>query len=212
MTHMTLALFDEFDAAEVAAIESAIQADKLADGQARAMRRQGRIHARRLLAEQHLAEILPATLDEGESLHVISHGDVDSLTYLRYVLTFGPADHVLLSTWCMARPDIEELREHLAASRIRTLDWYVGEIFPSQYGDEFALVQQIVDEHGGRCCVAKNHSKVMAIKAAGHYVIESSANLNTNPRIEQTAITRCEDLYWFYRDFFDGLRSIDRGR
>jgi hypothetical protein len=52
----------------------------------------------------------------------------------------------------------------------------------------------------------------MAIKAAGHYVIESSANLNTNPRIEQTAITRCEDLYWFYRDFFDGLRSIDRGR
>jgi hypothetical protein len=120
MTHMTLALFDEFDAAEVAAIESAIQADKLADGQARAMRRQGRIHARRLLAEQHLAEILPATLDEGESLHVISHGDVDSLTYLRYVLTFGPADHVLLSTWCMARPDIEELREHLAASRIRT--------------------------------------------------------------------------------------------
>ena len=45
----------------------------------------------------------------------------------------------------------------------------------------------------------------------GCYVVESSANLNTNPRIEQAAIHHCEDLYWFYADFFAGLRSIARG-
>jgi len=41
-------------------------------------------------------------------------------------------------------------------------------------------------------------------------VIESSANLNTNPRIEQTCITRDRDLFEFYRDFFSGIHSVTR--
>ncbi len=63
----------------------------------------------------------------------------------------------------------------------------------------------------GRLVIARNHSKVMLAMndATGYYAaIESSANVNTNPRIEQTAIHRSADLYYFYRDFFDGLRSI----
>ena len=41
-------------------------------------------------------------------------------------------------------------------------------------------------------------------------MIESSANVNTNPRIEQSTIHRSADLYAFYAEFFDGIRSIDR--
>ena len=45
---------------------------------------------------------------------------------------------------------------------------------------------------------------------AYHLVIESSANVNTNPRIEQSTIHRSTDLYAFYAELFDGIRSIDR--
>jgi hypothetical protein len=40
--------------------------------------------------------------------------------------------------------------------------------------------------------------------------IESSANVNTNPRIEQTAIHCSDELHAFHREFFHGIRSIDR--
>lgn len=207
----TDSLFAEFDAAEVGLIVSAAAAERVEEGRARAIRRSGRVSMRRAKAEAVLAEILPATLEDGESLHVISHGDIDSLSYLRHLLASMSFDHCLLSTWCMARPDIEEIRGWLLDGRLRQVDWYVGEIFPGQYGDEYELVRAVVASHGGRVCVARNHSKVIAaLGGGGAYVVESSANLNTNPRIEQTTITRSEDLYFFYADFFAGLTSIAR--
>lgn len=207
-----MSLFAEFDAAELAVIRADVERDREAQGRARAMKRQGRVTTRRAKSEAVLAEVMPQSIEPGESVHVISHGDVDSLSYLRHLLRDQAFDECLVSTWCMARPDIEELRTWLAAGKITTLEWYVGEIFPSQYPDEHELVQRTVVEYGGRCCVARNHSKMIAARGpGGHYVVESSANINTNPRIEQAVVTHCEDLYWFVRDFFDGLKSIARG-
>ena len=56
------------------------------------------------------------------------------------------------------------------------------------------------------------HQQPLAANRADayHLVIESSANVNTNPRIEQSTIHRSTDLYAFYAEFFDGIRSIDR--
>lgn len=41
------------------------------------------------------------------------------------------------------------------------------------------------------------------------FVIESSANANTNPRIEQTAIHMSRELHDFYHAFFSDLKDID---
>lgn len=60
--------------------------------------------------------------------------------------------------------------------------------------------------------VARNHSKVMLGAAPGrdwYFVVESSANANTNPRIEQTAIHTSRDLHDFYAEFFADLKDID---
>lgn len=53
---------------------------------------------------------------------------------------------------------------------------------------------------------------IQASKAEEDYYLamESSANVNTNPRIEQTAVHASRDLFEFYKEFFDGIRSIDR--
>ena len=187
--------------------------DTVQKGRARAIAIQNKRSARRAKCEQVLSEILPAELDRDTSYHVMSHGDVDALSYLRHVVNAQSLDSVYLSTWCMALPDVQEIQSWLEAGRLGVVNWFVGEIFPNQYCDEYELVSKLVQRHGGRLCVARNHSKVMLeMNAEADYfaVIESSANVNTNPRIEQTAIHRNEDLYWFYRDFFDGLVSIDR--
>lgn len=211
MTHPDTSLFAEFDAAELAAIRASAGIAESEKVRARALRRSGIVSTRRAKAEALLADILPGQLADGESLHVISHGDIDSLSYLRHLLRTHTFEHLLLSTWCMARPYVEEIHGWLRAGNLGQVDWYVGEIVPGTYADEYELVKAIVAEHGGRICVARNHSKVIAATGpGGAYVIESSANLNTNPRIEQTSITRSEDLYFFYQDFFGALRSFAR--
>lgn len=207
-------LFDGFDAATVASIEQNLRAQQQATGQATAMRRTSRIQTRRAKAEARLAEILPARFTEGDSWHVLSHGDIDALSYLRHALAgVTHFDHVLMSTWCIARADIEEIASWLDAGRIDQFDLYAGEIFPNQYGDEYEQMLGMCDTYGCRLVIAKNHSKITLCRNTAddyHLAIESSANVNTNPRIEQTAIHCSRELHAFYAEFFHGIQSIDK--
>lgn len=202
-----------FDPAEVAAIVTAHEQENAPAGVARAHHRRHRVLMRRATAEAHLASILPPHLEDGESVHCITHGDVDALSFLAHWLGEGYFDLVAVSTWCMAKDDLDRLAGWLDAGRIDRLELYVGEIFPSQYGDEYEAACRLADVYGVRVVVARNHSKVtLAARAAdGYYLaIESSANVNTNPRIEQTATHRDRALFDFYQDFYRGLKSIDR--
>jgi hypothetical protein len=211
---MNAELFAGFDPAEIAAASRQFQADKLETQRARAQRSSSKHRMRRANAEATLAEILPAVFTEGESWHVISRGDIDSLSYLRHLLTgVTHLDHVLMSTWCIAKKDLEEIAAWIDAGKIDQFDLYAGEIFPGSYGDEYEMVLKMVETYGCRLVVAKNHSKVtLASQAASNYhiVIESSANVNTNPRIEQSAVHCNAELHAFYLEFFSGIKTIDK--
>ena len=201
------------DDAEVREIIAANRVQADTTKKARAIAIQTRKQVRRVKCEAVLAGILPQHLERDTSYHVMSHGDVDSLSYLRHIVTAQPLEYVSISTWVIARNDIDEIAGWLDGGRVQRIDFYLGEIFPGQYGDEHAQIKRVMARNQGRIVIARNHSKVMlAMNAAEDYyaAIESSANVNTNPRIEQTSIHRSEDLFHFYKDFFDGLRTIDR--
>lgn len=207
-------LFSDFDPADIAAIQAANRHEKTEAGIARAHRARARHQLRRANAEKTLSEILPQHIEAGDSWHVISRGDIDALSYLRHALaSVTHFDSVVLSTWCIAKPDMDELAAWLDTGRIEHLALYAGEIFPSQYGDEYEAALRMADEYGMKLVIAKNHSKVIL---AGNreldywLTMEGSANVNTNPRIEQTTISNDKPLFDFYSEFFDGIRSIDR--
>lgn len=207
-------LFGEFDPAMVAAIRASKAEEDKQDGAARAARAAHRMQVRRAKAEAQLAEILPDRFEPGDSWHVISHGDIDALSYLTHALKGVPYfDYVAISTWCVARADLEQIAAWLDAGRIDQFDLYAGEIFPSQYGDEHEYMQQLCEIYGCKMVIARNHSKVTLARLADedyYLAMESSANVNTNPRIEQTAVHASRELFDFYKEFFDGIRSIDR--
>lgn len=146
---------------------------------------------------------------DGQSYHFLSGGDVDSLSYLKLMLRTINLDYCLLSTWCMAIDDVLEIGEYLKAGRIKRLDAYVGEIFPGSYKQEYIVLKSIVEPTGGRVCTVKNHSKIYAGTGQGiYFAIESSANINTNPRIENTSIHFDKGLFQFYKNFYDGLKNF----
>lgn len=178
---------------------------------ARAVKRLEKIYTRRANGEKNLLDVLGSDLQENASYHVISGGDIDSLSYLMYIIAQQNLDYCLLSTWCMALPDVLQFGTWLNEGKIKRLDAYVGEIFINSYPECWGNLCEILKAHGGRVCVFRNHSKVFAGTGSKFsFSVESSANINTNPRTENTIITTSEIMFRFYKDFFDGINSYDR--
>lgn len=177
----------------------------------RCLRRQGKHLYRRAFSESKLIDILDTDMQPGTSYHCISGGDIDSLSYLKHIIRQQNLKYVLFSTWCMADDDVLQFSEWLNDGKISRLDAYCGEIFPGSYSSQHASLVDVVGKCNGRVCIFRNHSKIYAgIGDKFAFAIESSANINTNPRTENTTITIGEDVFRFYKEFFDGIKSFRR--
>jgi len=167
---------------------------------------------RRAYSETQLLDLMQdVPFQDGYSYHFITAGDVDSLSYLKLILRQQDLDYCLFSTWCMAQEDIFQMRDWLQAGRIKRIDAYVGEIFPGSYRQEYKLLKPIIEAYGGRIAVFRNHAKIFAGYGSQFaFGIETSANINTNPRTENGCITIDRELYEFYRKYFDGIKSFEK--
>lgn len=166
---------------------------------------------RRFTSERAMEETLGWEFEKGTAYHVISSGDIDSLSFLKHILRQQPIEYLTFSTWCMALQDIEEMERYIQLGRIARMDSYVGEIFKGSYGNEYRQLCSLHERHGGRVAIFRNHAKVFCgFGERFDFAIESSANINTNPRTEQTVVTIDTGLALFYKKFFDGIVSFER--
>lgn len=169
---------------------------------------------RRGFSEARILEAMKLEkFEDGQSWHFITAGDVDSLSFLKVVLLHNPhLDYLLCSTWVLAAEDILQIREWITTGVIDRMDIYVGEIFPTSYRVEYRMLKELMNElQCGRVAVFRNHSKIYAGTGDNFaFAIESSANINTNPRTEQGVITINRDLYQFYKDYFDKIISYEK--
>ena len=174
------------------------------------LKRQTRNIYRRAYSETQLLDLITEKFQDGESYHFITGGDVDALSYLKIILRQQDLDYCLFSTWCMASEDVYQIQEWIAAGKIKKMDAYVGEIFPGTYRLEYALLKQVIEGAGGRVAVFKNHSKIFAgYGNKFHFGVETSANINTNPRTENACITIDREIFDFYKDYFDLINSFE---
>ena len=166
---------------------------------------------RRFTSERQMEETLEWEFEPGAAYHVISGGDIDSLTFLKHILRQQPLEYLALSTWCMALQDIEEIDRYMRLGRIKRLDSYVGEIFKGSYGNEYRQLCDLHKRRGGRVAMFRNHAKIFCgFGERFDFAIESSANINTNPRTENTVITIDSGLATFYKEFLDDIVSFER--
>jgi len=141
---------------------------------------------------------------------LLQGGDVDSLSFLQLVLRQQELDYCLFSTWCMSGQDVLQIEEWLKTEKIKKLDAYVGEIFPNSYRQEYQQLKQVFAKYKcGRIAVFRNHAKIYAGFGKKFYFgIETSANINTNPRTENACITIDRGIFDFYKNYFDGIKSF----
>jgi hypothetical protein len=166
---------------------------------------------RRAYSESQLLDAIGLELKEGDQWHCITAGDVDALSYLKIILRHQNLDYCLFSTWCMANDDILQIEQWLKDGKIKKLDAYVGEIFPGTYAVEYSELKRIITPDIGRIAVFRNHAKIFAGYGSKFYFgIQTSANINTNPRTENGCITINREIFEFYKSYFDKIESIDK--
>ena len=166
---------------------------------------------RRITSEAALEKVLPWHFEKGVSYHCLSWGDVDSLTYLRVIVKQQRLEYALISTWCMSQADIKEIFNWVDAGYIKRVDFFVGEIFKGSYAEEYSLLTELCTKYKCRLVIFRNHSKIMlAFGEKFDVCIESSANVNTNPRTEQTVITIDSDLANWYKEIFDEITPFNQ--
>lgn len=67
-------------------------------------------------------------------------------------------------------------------------------------GGAFSIVQKVCNENKWFTHILNNHSKVHLYDTeSGKYVLETSSNLNENPKIEQFSFEKDAALYDYYK-------------
>ena len=92
---------------------------------------------------------------------------------------------------------------------------YLGGIFPNSYRIEWQMVKKFYEDNPtpGRVAIFRNHSKIYAgynQEDDFYFGIQTSANINTNPRTEQGSITCDRGIFDFYKEYFDGIVSFEK--
>lgn len=166
---------------------------------------------RRAFSEQAMNKILDWHLEKGMTYHIISGGDIDALTYIRGIIKQQKLDYLLISTWSMGMTDAIEIGGWVSQGLVKRLDLYVGDLFMGAYSDIYHyFADEVMPDTGGRVCIIRNHSKVtVGYGDKFNFAVASSANLNTNPRIETTTITVDTEVADFYKTFYDTLKPYN---
>lgn len=189
-----------------------VEAEKSEKPKGVSVHRGGARHlTRKAASEAALENALDWHFREGDCYHCFSFGDVDSMTFFKHVLRQQRVEYLALSTWCMAGEDVKDLTEWHRRGMIGRVDFFVGEIFQGSYPEVYWAAKKMIKECGGRLVVFRNHSKVMAIRGERFdCLIESSANVNTNPRSENTVLTVDHDLVEHYIRLFSEIIPFNK--
>ena len=114
----------------------------------------------------------------------------------------GPAD-VLISTWTAAGADTKQAKEFLQNGLIRKIRWIVDRSFMSRQ-PEYCRI--LLNEFGDCIRTIRTHAKFIVItNERWHFVIRTSMNLNSNPRIEDFEISEDREFADYFLRFADEI-------
>ncbi|MDL2257574.1 hypothetical protein LJC42_00245 [Eubacteriales bacterium OttesenSCG-928-K08] len=157
-----------------------------------------------LQRQSHALEIdMPELPREGEHFKLFSDGGFSSISIIAKIARDEGIRDLYVSTLRIGKKEMQVL---LALNQSGLLDkatFFVGSIFAndkkSEY-DYFTYATDVCEKLGWKFHVIKNHSKLILAETPGsHIVVETSSNLNENPKMEQFCIERDVGAFDFYK-------------
>lgn len=188
-------------AADVDALETCFMPPAVAH------RRRPRRRMDRLDQQQALTDVIRTLPEPGESVHIVSAAKFDFWTWVPAMLEWiGRTEALYASTWTLSRTNAVELFELWDAGKIGTASFLTGTYFKRRETAVYSYLLEGIRARGGRYRAFANHAKVMLLGGSGAWlVIEGSANLTANPRLEQYVLSNDRALWEFHRGWMESV-------
>jgi len=155
----------------------------------------------------HLETIVPDPPKPGESIHIITNGKADFWTWIPHMVKWcGTVKELYCSTWTLNRTCCVELFELMDAGIIEKATFLTGLYFKRRETAVYATLLQGLQARNQRYVAFENHTKITLLRAKHthhHLVAEGSANLTSNPRLEQVVLSDDPALYAFHRGWME---------
>lgn len=137
--------------------------------------------------------------NDSECFKFISDGSFSTICFISAICLKTRVRALHVSTFAIGKKEILALK---ALYRKGRLD-YVYFLFQKRlmdYKNGYSeLFEKVLTENKWQYGDSLNHSKVLIFDTDdGKYVLETSSNLNENPRVEQFSFEKDEELYDFY--------------
>ena len=156
---------------------------------------------RRAFGVYQLVNCMNKKPEPGKSYHILTGGKVDLLAHVMWLMLYYKMKRIFISAWAISGNDILMLEKLHDEGKFESVEILVGDIFSSKYKFEWQKLLEL-EEKGVVNAVFQStiHAKLLLMEATDgtKIVIESSANCNMNPRIEQACVTVSEKLFEFY--------------
>jgi hypothetical protein len=170
-----------------------------------------------VIREKQAVERLMPTLPTDEIVRMISFGGFSSIGFIKRVADEVVIDRLTVSTLAVGAKQAEVLDVLARNGRIKDAEFFVGSVMEmdkrskktrKNIRDRAFTLKKICENNGWNAVFCKNHSKVILMDTGkGQYVLETSSNLNENPKFEQFSFERNKTLYEFYDEFFNLLKT-----
>ena len=135
-------------------------------------------------------------------------GGFSSIAFINWVAEREAIEELFVSSLAVGKKHIENLDHLHAEGKIKNANFILGVIFKDSNIDKnkysyFCAFDNICKKNGWQYKLTNNHSKIILMRTdKNYYVVETSSNLNENPKMEQFSFECDKKLYEFYYNFF----------
>jgi hypothetical protein len=151
-------------------------------------------------------------IEKGDNLNFIVKGDFIFGDFIEAFLVEKNlfAEECYISSLSMSQNNIDSLSGLLKDEYMGSLTMLISNYFYSHERNRLIKYykEKVLEQPKTDLLVVRNHTKIVLMKIANFYiVISGSANLRSSNCIEQFTITESEELYNFYKEWFESLRE-----
>jgi hypothetical protein len=136
-------------------------------------------------------------------------GGFSSISIIKYIAEKETIDNLMAVTFRIGKKQIIELNNLYESGFLKNAKFITStsqERLDREY-DYLETIGYFVKKNHWQIACYNNHAKVYLMKTEkqNYFVLETSSNLNENPKMEQFILSNDQMLYDFYYNLFDNL-------
>jgi hypothetical protein len=145
--------------------------------------------------------------DDDTCYKIVSVGSFSCLGFIEFIASQTKIKELTVSTLRVGKKHLKALDMLYRNKKLERINFIIGSVMKndSKVGKSYGYyenMQKVCENNNWITIVRNNHSKILLFDTdCGKYVLETSSNLNENPKMEQFSFYKDEEMYNFYKEF-----------